>query len=197
MPNSGIGAVWSMRSGSRSLEQRMHLSIEGGSSTWHHVEPGDREPRGSRWPRSLQCRARRRWSHRAGCNSARGRSRHPSVEGCNRSLLSAVSAPVAQRPERLAQPARVPHPLGADVSGSRTRAAQMLRVDRASQILRGRCSDEPAVQKLDSRGDPGDSSGCQNLAPRAFPLRPHRIWEAGDFPMIPGERHSIEHVRVH
>jgi len=67
----------------------------------------------------------------------------------------------------------------------------------ASQNLRGRGSGEAAVQKLDSRGDPGDSSGCQIPAPRRFLLRPHRIWEAGDFPVIPGERHSIEHVHVH
>jgi len=93
---------------------------------------------------------------------------------------------------------------GADAARSRCGCVRFsdagrsgVRSGPASQILRGRGSGEAAVEKLDSRGDPGDSSGCQNLAPRRSLLRPPRFCEAGEFPVIPGESHSIEHVHVH
>ena len=139
---------------------------------------------------------RRCWSRRAGCNPVRGQPCHPCSRGRIRSVLSAVPAPVAQRPKWLAPPARTPHALVADAPRPRPRPFGVGSVS-ASQNLRGRASGEPAVQKLDSPGNPGDSSGCQNLAPRRFPLRPHRIWEAGDFRVIPGESRSIKHVLVH
>jgi len=174
----------------------MHLSVEGGSWTWNGDEMSDCGPSGSGGVAGMQCRVRRPRSCRAGCN-LRVVGRVILCRSCNRSLLSAVSAPVAQRPERLAPPARIPHALGADVSASRASGRSGIESGSASQNLRGRASGEQAVQKVDSCGDPGDSSGCQNLAPRRLPLRPPRFCEAGDFPVILGERHSIEHVHVH
>lgn len=79
-------------------------------------------------------------------------------------------------PQWLAPLARVSHALCADVS------------DWSVAL---------AVQKLDSRRNPGDSSGCQNLAPPPLLFRPRRICEAGDFLVIPGEDCLSGPLRFH